>query len=73
MQNIFNGLYVDDMAASLYSLLHISGLCMCRTEDFLKPILCIIIIIIIIIHHRWETQILLFSVKMTLWLLWPEW
>ena len=37
------------MAASPYSLLHISGLCMYRAEYFLKLNLCIIIIIIIII------------------------
>jgi hypothetical protein len=76
MQNIFSGLYVVDMAASLYSLLHISGLCMYRTEDFLTLNLCsiiiIIIIIIIIVHHSWGTQILLFPIKMS-WLLWPEW
>ena len=47
MQNVFNELYVVDMAAFLYSLLHISGLCIYRIEDFLKLTLCIIIII----HH----------------------
>ena len=49
MQNIFYVLYIVDMAASLYSLLHISGLCMYRTEDFLKLNLCIVVVVVIVI------------------------